>query len=316
MTHGKSLRIFFRDGSVTGIRHAEVYNWTGQAIACPRKRLKELKVWWDDLPGTQSTGVYFLFGRKEADNTVYIGESENTLQRIGHHLTTKDFWNEVVIFTNKDQNLTKAHVQYLEAMIVRRAKETNRYALDNGNSPNAPSLAPAERAPMDEFIDNMRLVLGALGYRLLEPVSEPARDEIPVQKNQESSVKDATDTGPTLDQPLYFSPGGCEAVGHFTDEGFVIKKDSTAAITETDSLCSTYVNARRELLQKGQLKEDGDCYRFTEDILCTSPSYAASIVAGSQRSGNREWRDGSGIPLGQLEEQVKQSLTGGLAEES
>lgn len=83
MNHGKSLRIFLRYGSVTGMRHAEVYNWTGQAVACPRKRLTELKEWYDELPGTQSTGVYLLFGRRDGDQAVYIGESETTLESIG-----------------------------------------------------------------------------------------------------------------------------------------------------------------------------------------------------------------------------------------
>ncbi|MGB1700835.1 MAG: GIY-YIG nuclease family protein, partial [Nannocystaceae bacterium] len=32
---GKTVRIYLADGSPTGIRHAEVVNWTGQALVCP-----------------------------------------------------------------------------------------------------------------------------------------------------------------------------------------------------------------------------------------------------------------------------------------
>ena len=41
---GKSIRIYLANGGVTGIRHGEIVNWTGQAIACPRTRFPELKV--------------------------------------------------------------------------------------------------------------------------------------------------------------------------------------------------------------------------------------------------------------------------------
>lgn len=307
MNHGKSLRIYLRDGSVTGIRHAEVYNWTGQAVACPRKRLQELKDWFDELPGTQSTGVYFLFGRRDGDDTVYIGESENTLERIGQHLPDKDFWNEVVIFTNKDQNLTKAHVQYLEAKLLERTRRRNRYAVANGNCPTAASLAPAERAPMDEFIENMRLVLGALGYRLLEPKSESSSGA-----GEETASVDAETEGASedyLDAIFYFEPGDAEATGELTDEGFLVHEGSTASTNEVDSLGDTYVRARDDLVQSNRLERDGDVLRFTEDVLCSSPSYAASIVAGSMRSGPRSWKDQNGTSLQEREKEVSAALT-------
>lgn len=42
MTRGTQLKIYLANGSVTGIRHAEIVNWTGQAIAVPRVHIKEL----------------------------------------------------------------------------------------------------------------------------------------------------------------------------------------------------------------------------------------------------------------------------------
>src|SRR5690606_24971551 len=116
----------------------------------------------------KNTGVYFLFGRAETD-LAYIGESEDAYHRIGQHLQ-KDFWNEAVVFTSKDYNLTKTHALYLEAQLIIQAKQTRRYELENSQFPPIPSLAPSERAAMDEFIQNMRILLGVLGYRILEPL--------------------------------------------------------------------------------------------------------------------------------------------------
>lgn len=94
------------DGTVTGIRHAEIVNWTGQAVACPRNKVSGLSGWEE----SQLPGVYFLFGFSDTSDkpTGYIGEAENVLIRLQDHLVKKDFWNEIIFFTNKDENLTTA----------------------------------------------------------------------------------------------------------------------------------------------------------------------------------------------------------------
>lgn len=57
------------------------------------------------------------------------------LDRLQSHIVNKDFWNEVVFFTSKDENLTKSHVKYLESRLVQFAKSANRYSVLNGNEP-------------------------------------------------------------------------------------------------------------------------------------------------------------------------------------
>ena len=78
----KSIRIYLADGISTGLRHAEIGNWTGQALAVPRGRLSEL-VAWKEL---QRPGIYFLFGSNEGNikPAVYIGESENFINALSN----------------------------------------------------------------------------------------------------------------------------------------------------------------------------------------------------------------------------------------
>jgi len=106
MPYGKSVRIFLPDATVTGIRHAEIVNRTGQTVACPRARLDELKHW----PETAKPGVYFLFEARLGDSKplAYIGESENVADRLLTHDRKKEFWNDVVVFSSKDDNLTQS----------------------------------------------------------------------------------------------------------------------------------------------------------------------------------------------------------------
>ena len=89
MSFGKSIRVYLADGIATGIKHAEIVNWTGQAISCPRKRIAELKDWSESrLPG-----VYFLVGEDVEHDIplVYIGESENVHERLSTHGVKKEF---------------------------------------------------------------------------------------------------------------------------------------------------------------------------------------------------------------------------------
>ena len=209
MSYGKSIRIYLADGSPTGIRHAELVNWTGQAMVCPRSRLPELGKWHE----AQRPGVYFLFGDDDSANlpTVYIGEAEHVFARLQNHLANKAFWSRVVFFTSKDENLTKAHVKYLEGRLVDIARSVGRCALANGNTPTLPALPRADRDAMEEFLEHLRVLLGALGYLVLQPLPGAPTGESP--------------TGEVMVGPkLFFKlpKRGVDGAGMATDEGFMV----------------------------------------------------------------------------------------------
>lgn len=149
MAHGKSIKIYLPDGSPTGLRYAELANWTGQAVACPRSRFHELSD-WEEL---KRPGVYFLLVGSDIGDRgrVYIGEAENVYKRLVEQVRSKDFWNEIVIFTSKDENLTKSHVKYLESRLIALSQEANRYDLDNTTIPQCPSLPRSDVDAMEEY---------------------------------------------------------------------------------------------------------------------------------------------------------------------
>jgi hypothetical protein len=292
---GKSIRVYLADATVTGIRYAELVNWTGQAIACPRNRLTELSSW----PETSKPGVYFLFESRFGDSKpiAYIGESENVCQRLTSHDRNKEFWSEVVIFTSKDENLTKAHIKYLESSLVGLSKDADRYQLENGNTPPESSLPRADRDAMKEFVENIRMVLGVLGYSILEPILRSSR-----QLSEQSSITDAQiiDINP-LSQ-LFFSVNNLTAQGAVTDEGFVLKQGSLLSKTNSVSIPGQLANIKDRLLKDGALEECEDNLIATKDILFGSSSYAAAIVAGTSRSGPQSWKTASGKSIKQIED--------------
>ncbi len=295
MPVGKSIRIYLADATVTGIRYAELVNWTGHAIACPRSRLNELKNW----PESSKPGVYFLFeGRFGSSKPMaYIGESENVTQRLTNHDRNKEFWSEVVIFTSKDENLTKAHIKYLESALVCLSKSADRYELENGNTPPESSLPRADRDAMKEFVENVRMVLGTLGYSILEPILKSKNSsEIPIESNVLSESANVLSN-------LLFTVNSLTAKGAVTDEGFVLKKGSQLSKTNSESMPGKLSTIKGKMLAEGVLKDEGAHLIASEDILFNSSSYAAAIVAGTSRSGPQSWKTADGKSIKKIEDE-------------
>jgi hypothetical protein len=291
---GKSIRVYLADATVTGIRYAELVNWTGHAIACPRNRLNELPNWAE----AAKPGVYFLFESRFADSKpiAYIGESENVSQRLTSHDRNKEFWNEAIVFTSKDENLTKAHIKYLESTLVELSKNAGRYQLENGNTPTESSLPRADRDAMQEFVENIRMVLGILGYFILEPI---LKSKLCNELNTSSNIKNDESN---LLGALTFKVNNLTAQGAATDEGFVLKKGSQLSKTNTDSIPGNLANIKAQLLKNGSFVEDGDKLIASVDILLSSSSYAAAIVAGTSRSGPQSWKTANGKTMKQIED--------------
>jgi hypothetical protein len=275
---GKTIRQFLIDGQADGRWATELSNWTGKAYKIPRTHVHQCT----DRDDLSNTGVYFLFGRNDEtdEEQVYIGEAENIFNRLKQHLSEKDFWTECIVFISKDNNLNKAHIKYLENHLYILAKEFKRYEVVNSNVPAEASISEMDRAEMDEFIDNMRLILGVLGHKILEPSIKRKSDEKEI---------------------LYISQdrSGIKASGKPISEGFAVLKGSKVADNVATSLSKSVINKRQLLFDKGII--DGN-FTFTQDWAFTSPSLAAAIVVGYSINGRHAWKNKKGISLKEIEE--------------
>ena len=290
MKFGRKVTIYLPDGAPSGMRHVEIANWSGQAIACPRNRLNELKNWEE----AQRPGVYFLLEKQTAEtgDRAYIGESENVVKRLSQQEKNQDFWNEVIIFTSKDENLTKAHIKYLESRLTLISIEADRYRIENNNTPTASMLPRADKDAMEEFIHNLRIVLGTLGHRVLEPI-----------KIIEPSAPTIDNIKPNLSKFIFsFSIRGMHATGQQTDDGFVLFKGSDVSGKTSKSMPGKTRAIREKWIADGTLKPEGENYRLIKDSILSSSSYAAVIVAGTSRSGPQSWIDEKGRSLKAVEE--------------
>lgn len=293
MGTGKVIRIFLDSGSVTGLRHAELVNWTGQAIACPRAQVKSLSAWAE----SKRPGVYFLYGDdpETAEFSVYIGEAENVFDRLQNHLANKDFWNEVIFFTSKDDNLTKAHVKYLESRLVRVARGAGRHPLLNGNEPQAPTLPRGDLAAMEEFVGHVRTLLGVLGHKTLEPIALPA-------SSSQVGVPSISQTNEPGQAVFILSGKGVEAKGLQSNEGLVVLEGSGYSSEEAVSLSGGNKRLRQQLQKDGIVGSVQGQQRFLKNHIFSSPSQAASVILGSPTNGRQAWKTTDGKSIADEEE--------------
>lgn len=268
-----TIKLFLTTGDATGMRTAELSNWTGQAVAGPRTELFALL----NRAEVNRPGVYFLLGSDEGgDPLLYIGEAENVRDRLPRH-KNKDFWTHAIVFSSKDNNLTKAHIRYLEAALIERAEAIGMATLTNSQGGQS-SLPESDRADMQVFMEKMVQLLPILGCSAF---------------NESQAVKDQT--------TLLCCKGKAQAKGYRTTAGFVVLKGSTATLKTTPSCPAGTLKLREKLVNKEVLAAEEEAYRFTRDTTFSSPSYAASVVRGSSSNGLIEWKTSDGRNLKQTE---------------
>jgi hypothetical protein len=185
------ITLFLLKGEATSLRTAEIGNWTGMAIAAPRTELDDLL----KRPELDRAGVYILSGIDPGSGAprAYIGEAENIYERLKQH-KTNEFWVSVIVFTSRDDNLTKAHVRYLENRLLTEAAKIGRFKLEQ-NQAGGSKLPECDREVMEDFLYRIRQLLPVLGSDLLTAAAQqvakqqPARSEVnPIRPSRPSTA--------------------------------------------------------------------------------------------------------------------------------
>ncbi len=165
-----TIKLFLPLGDAKSLRTAEISNWTGKAVAAPRTELDELLA-REEL---EKAGIYILSGNDPVTNAplAYIGEAEIIRDRLKQH-KTKEFWVSAIVFVSKDENLTKAHVRYLESRLLAEAGQVNRFTLEQ-NQAGGSRLPESDRHDMEVFLARIRQLLPVLGSDILVPIAHAA----------------------------------------------------------------------------------------------------------------------------------------------
>lgn len=274
MAYSKSINIFLPTGASDGPIELEMLNWNGMIIKIPRKEVSTYSDVVLDKPG-----IYFLFCKDEGNGeSVYVGEAENLLLRLKQHIQSnnagkeKFFWNNAVCVSGKDLN--KALIKYLENYYCQQVKLSSKYELLTQKSSPKMTLKRAEQAAMDEFTDNVDMLMGTIGYSILEQVKE-----------EEAAAQ------------TYFnckSKTGADAKGYISENGFTVCAGSRIADKcSSKTFMDTYSKTLDKLIANKIIVD----FVFEKDYTFGSPTAAADVVLQSYVSGMEYWVDSAGKKL-------------------
>ena len=271
-TYPISLRLFFELGDPTSICEAFMDNFNGMVHKIPRAYIYESKLQEE----IKKPGVYFLTGINNGEHKLYVGESEDVLERIkSHEKDEKRSWfSDVIVITSEQDYLNKAKVKYLENIYYDLATKAGRYTLEQ-TIPTKSKLSKVDEGSLVEFVKKTKMMISALGYKFFDEVE--AMDEI----NNERVY-------------FYYKKGTKqEAKGYRTKEGFVVCKGSFISPTEVRSIHSWVKNSRDA--NKDKIIDN----YLMEDLSFNSSSFAIGFVTGSSRSGNNVWTTAENMKLGE-----------------
>ena len=184
---------------------------------------------------------------------------------------------------SKDENLTKAHIRYLEGKLIEQARDAARAVVVNNQSSGA-RLPESDRADLETFLEKVNQLLPVIGIELLVPTAAKPEAELEAEL-------------------LSCEIKGIKARGHLSPNGFVILSGSQAVLNERPST-QKYpwaLNMRLKLQEEGSLSIAPDSLVFTRDVEFTSPSAAAAVVHGGHANGLTAWKDSEGRTLKQIE---------------
>lgn len=267
------------DGNPNGRIMCELSNWNGRVYKISRNELTK----FSQREDSENTGVYFLFGKDDENNdTVYIGEAEKIFSRLKQHLRDTEYWNDCVAVVSKDNLLNKAHVKYLENLFYMLAVKAGRAVIINNTIPTCSSVSEYDESMLLEFIDNAKLLVNTLGYKVFETIDD-------------SSVRQTN----AQDYFYITAVRSADAKGLIVSDGFAVLKGTKIADSTVPSMSSNLKKLRNSLIEKGIVDSS---FEFTKDYVFTSPSRAAAVVLGRNANGRTEWKNNKHKSIKDIEE--------------
>ena len=278
MVLGKTIELYLVDGTYKGIVMAELSNWNAKAIKIARSEVSNC-----NRTELQLAGVYFLFCKDDdgtGKDSVYIGEADNIKDRLKQHISDfnadkeKYYWNTAVCFTG--EALNKTLVRYLENRLYEITKEVGRYAILTKQTYSNTIIKESHKVAMEAFIENVKIVVNALGYKILEPVDdrEDKKEYLYIKNKRNATAK-----------------------GFASAEGFVVAKGSKISDDVTPSFhTDCYYRLRENLIATGII--EGQIFKVDHPF--SSPSAASSVVIGNTTNGRLEWKTENGTALKDL----------------
>jgi len=275
MILAKTIEIYLPTGDASKVSQARITTEAIKIVYVAKSEIDNRKVDLDTI------GCYILVGvDSTGDKMVYIGESESVFTRLQDHKKKKDFWDGVYTIQNLGGTFDKAHLTYLEQLMIQKAIETDRFKVENANGGKYTSIPESKMNECLVYFETIKTLLKSLGFHVFVPE---------VEKEQLSEKI-----------RFYFKSKDnlWDAQGVFIDERFVVLKGSVARSEPTKhKRSSSYLKFRDKLIDDGIIVSKNEVLQFSKDYGFNSPSQAADIVSLGSNNGWSVWKTKEGKTL-------------------
>lgn len=271
----KSLKIFVTGDSPRSLKKITLFNWSGFAFLGTRTHKKQL----EQRQEISGTGLYFLFS-DPMDGIVkmYIGETDNFLERIKNHISNKEWWNHFIVFQAND-SLNKAHVRYLEQYFWSIAGKSPQIDLDNSTTAGGANLSEEDKADLEIFKENILYVLEALNLGYFQ-TGEPSNKSVGDGQIYETNTLSGRNEKAYMDK---------------VEDTYILKTGSHLCLKAKPSFENnhgSYYSKWKQLTTSKQVtKIDDDVCKLNVDLEFTSPSVCAALVKARATNGLTAWKN-------------------------
>ena len=265
----KTIQIFLPNGDSNDIKISTITTRNVEVICCPRNNLENL---YEIMEKRNRIAVYFLVGFNEEKNIdeIYVGETEDIVERLKQHNKNKDFWQKVFFVVDNNGFLTKSHVKYLENLFYNKIKSAGKIFLNNDSEPTKSYIDEAAKAALNgDVLETTEILLSLLIGDNIFKKYEKKNKQVFICKDN----------------------GGVYAEGEYVNNGFMVFKGSKMKTTSVNSYSKTWEKIKNFLLNNQIISKENDFYILKEDYLFKTPSQASGTILGHNSNGWIDWKN-------------------------
>ena len=238
-------------------------------------------------------GVYVLYGQQH----IYVGKTNQGLDRIKQHDRSKDFWQVAVLFLSAafDEEI----IAGLEAETIAHMQQHSQFVLENKQIPQHQYAHKQTEINVKEWLQQLQNVLGFLARNPVAlaqtqmaamPADNKQKEWVQGQVAQQQSQVNLSTTEPEL---VFTLRSGDARMVQLPDERVKLLRGAKININSTyASIIASTKHLYEILLKHGLINKD------TGELLCdmtfSCASAAGRFVLGRACSGLEEWRDAQG----------------------
>ena len=279
--HKKILNITMLDGDADGGLECCLKTGDAYLYRVSSEKLSDYK----SVTRLSKAGVYFLIGKDEDKEVVYVGQAnerlngEGVLLRVSEHDKPKEnYWTEAIMIVHKANSLGATELNYLENRFCNLANEIGKGA-KNKKNPTIGNYSEETEVIMEPFIDEVLEILKLLGYKTF--TKEEAGETNSNEGLQLFIRRDSGIPGRKIDAKCLFKDGI-----------YILLKGSLVAKVPTDS-CSKSIKDRREKLA-AFIDKNGI---VTEDLVFEAPLGISGFVVFGASNGKIDLKTVDGREL-------------------